>query len=127
MLPFPEYEQYDALGLAELVRTRQVTLLEVVEAAIARIEARNPQVNAVIHTMFNQARQAAQGDLPDGPVHGAPFLVKDLLAMVAGAPMASGTRLLKHWAPPIDSELVRRWKAAGLVILGKTNTPEFGL
>ncbi len=127
MLPFPEYEQYDALGLAELVRTRQVTSLEVVEAAIARIEARNPQVNAVIHTMFNQARQAAQGDLPDGSVRGAPFLVKDLLAMVAGAPMASGTRLLKHWAPPIDSELVRRWKAAGLVILGKTNTPEFGL
>lgn len=127
MLPFPEYEQYDALGLAELVRTRQVTPLEVVEAAIARIEARNPQINAVIHTMFQQARQAAQGDLPDGPLRGVPFLVKDLLAMVAGAPLASGTRLLKHWAPPIDSELVRRWKAAGLIILGKTNTPEFGL
>jgi amidase len=127
MFTFAEYEHYDALGLAELVRTKQLTPLEVVEAAIARIEARNPQINAVIHTMFNQARQAAQNDLPDGPLRGVPFLVKDLLAMVAGAPMASGTRLLKTWAPAIDSELVRRWKAAGLVILGKTNTPEFGL
>ena len=127
MLPFPEYEHYDALGLAELVRTGQITPLELVEAAIARIEARNPQINAVIHTMFNQARQAAQGNLPDGPLRGVPFLVKDLLAMVAGTPLASGTRLLKQWAPPFDSELVRRWKAAGLIILGKTNTPEFGL
>lgn len=127
MPAFPEYEHYDALGLAELVRTKQLTPLEVVEAAIARIEARNPQINAVIHTMFNQARQAAQNDLPDGPFRGVPFLVKDLLAMVAGAPMASGTRLLKTWAPAIDSELVRRWKAAGLIIVGKTNTPEFGL
>ena len=103
MLPFPEYDHLDTLGLAELVRTQQVTPLELVEAAIARIEARNPQINAVIHTMFNQARQTAQGDLPDGPLRGVPFLVKDLLAMVAGAPLASGTRLLKAWTPPILS------------------------
>lgn len=127
MPPFPEYEQYDALGLAQLVRDGEITPLELVDAAIARIEARNPQLNAVIHTMFHQARQAARGDLPDGPLRGVPFLVKDLLAMVAGAPLSSGTRLLKNWAPPIDSELVKRWNAAGLIILGKTNTPEFGL
>jgi len=127
MPPFAEYEHFDALGLAELVRTRQVAPLDLVEAAIARIEARNPQINAVIHIMFNQARQTAQGDRPDGPFCGVPFLVKDLLALVAGAPTASGTRLLKQWTPAVDSELVRRWKAAGLIIVGKTNTPEFGL
>ncbi|MCB0051751.1 MAG: hypothetical protein KDE24_19655, partial [Caldilinea sp.] len=85
----------------------------------------NPQLNAVVYPMFAQARQAAQGELPDGPLRGVPFLVKDLLAMVAGVPISFGTRLLKNWAPPVDSELVRRWKAAGLVIAGKTNTSEF--
>lgn len=126
MSTFAEYERFDALGLAELVRRREVSPLELVEAAIERIEARNPQINAVVHTMFNQARQAAQGELPDGPFRGAPFLVKDLLAMVAGAPTSYATRLLRHNTPSIDSELVRRWKAAGLVIIGKTNTSEFG-
>jgi amidase len=127
MVAFAEYQQYDALGLAELVRSGQVSPLELVEAAIARIEAVNPQINAVTYTMFNQARQAAQRDLPDGPLRGVPFLIKDLLALVAGVPTSSSTRLLKDWTPTIDSEMVRRWKAAGLVILGKTNTPEFGI
>ena len=127
MFTFAEYQQYDALGLAELVRSGQVSPLELVEAAIARIEAVNPQINAVTYAMFNQARQAAQRDLPDGPLRGVPFLVKDLLALVAGAPTSSSTRLLKDWTPTIDSEMVRRWKQAGLVILGKTNTPEFGI
>lgn len=127
MSTFAEYQQYDALGLAELVRQGQVTPLELVEAAIARIEAVNPQINAVTYTMFNQARQAAQRELPDGPLRGVPFLVKDLLALVAGAPTTASTRLLKEWSPAIDSEMVRRWKQAGLIILGKTNTPEFGI
>ena len=121
-----DYESYDAVGLAELVRRKEVSPLELVDAAIERIEARNPQLNAVVYPMFAQARQAAQGELPDGPLRGVPFLVKDLLAMVAGVPISFGTRLLKNWAPPADSELVRRWKAAGLVIAGKTNTSEFG-
>lgn len=127
MTTFAEYQQYDALGLAELVRSGQVSPLELVDAAIARIEAVNPQINAVTHAMFNQARQAAQRELPDGPLRGVPFLVKDLLALVAGVPTSSSTRLLKDWTPTFDSELVRRWKQAGLVILGKTNTPEFGI
>jgi len=126
MPTFAEYERFDALGLAELVRRREVSPTELVEAAIERIEAHNPQLNAVVYTMFDQARQAAQGDLPDGSFRGVPFLVKDLLAMVAGAPTSYATRLLRHNTPPIDSELVRRWKAAGLVITGKTNTSEFG-
>jgi amidase len=127
MIAFAEYQEYDALGLAALVGSGQVSPLELVEAAIARIEAVNPQINAVTYAMFNQARQAAQRDLPDGPLRGVPFLVKDLLALVAGAPTSSSTRLLKDWTPTIDSEMVRRWKQAGLVILGKTNTPEFGI
>lgn len=126
MSTFAEYERFDALGLAELVRRREVSPLELVKAAIERIEARNPSLNAVVHTMFSQAQQAAQGDLPDGPFRGVPFLVKDLLAMVAGTPTSYATRLLRHYTPSIDSELVRRWKAAGLVIVGKTNTSEFG-
>lgn len=125
--PLPEYTQFDALGLAELVRRKEVTPLEVVDAAIARIEAYNPSLNAVIYPLFEQARQVAQTELPDGPFRGVPFLVKDLLAMVAGAPTSSGTRLLRAWTPPIDSVLVARWKAAGLILTGKTNTPEFGL
>lgn len=126
MPTFPDYERYDALGLAELVRRKEVSPLELVDAAIERIEERNPQINAVVYPMFAQARQAAQGDLPDGPLRGVPFLVKDLLAMVAGVPTSFGTRLLKNWSPQFDSELVKRWKNAGLVIVGKTNTSEFG-
>ncbi|MCB9118982.1 MAG: amidase [Caldilineaceae bacterium] len=126
MTALHDYESYDAVGLAELVRRKEVSPLDMVDAAIERIEAHNPQLNAVVYPMFAQARQAAQGELPDGPLRGVPFLVKDLLAMVAGVPISFGTRLLKNWAPPADSELVRRWKAAGLVIAGKTNTSEFG-
>lgn len=124
---FSDYDDYDALGLAELVRSGQVTPLELVEEAIGRIEAANPAINAVIYKMYDQARAAAQSPLPDGPFSGVPFLIKDLGAMVAGVPQSSGTRLLKEWVPPVDGELVRRWKAAGLIVLGKTNTPELGI
>ena len=127
MDPLPEYESYDGLGLADLVRRREVLASEVTEAAIARIEARNPAVNAVIHTMFEQARRAASGPLPDGPFSGVPFLLKDLLAACAGEPLTSSCRLLAAYVPDHDSELVARHRRAGLVILGKTNTPELGI
>lgn len=122
-----DYDSYDALGLAELVRSGQVTPLELIEEAIRRIEAANPALNAVIYKMYNQARTAAQGKLPDGIFRGVPFLHKDLGSWVAGVPQSNGTRILKEWAPPVDGELVRRWKAAGLIITGKTNTPELGI
>ena len=126
-MAFPEYEEYDGLGLAALVRTRQVQAGELVEAAIARIEAANPALNAVVHTMYDQARADAARGLPEGPFTGVPFLLKDLHVTCAGVPTSCGTRLLRHLPMPHDSEIVRRFRTAGVVILGKTNTPEFGL
>ena len=123
----PEYESYDGLGLADLVRRRELRASDVTEAAIARIEARNPAVNAVIHTMYEPARRAASGPLPDGPFSGVPFLLKDLMVACAGEPLTSSCRLLADFVPDHDSELVARHRRAGLVILGKTNTPEFGI
>ena len=122
-----DYERYDAVSLAALVRAGEVHPSELVEAAIARIEARNPALNAVIVPLYEQARAAAAGALPDGPLRGVPMLLKDLLATVQGVPTGFGNRLLRHIAAPHDSELVRRLRAAGIVLLGKTNTPEFGL
>jgi amidase len=127
MSSFSEYDTYDGLGLAELVRKREVTPGELVEEAITRIERLNPQLNAVIHPMYEPARQAAEGDLPEGPFRGVPFLLKDLLAALAGAPMRGGSRFLQGFVPSHDSEVVKRYKAAGVIILGKTNAPEFGL
>ncbi|MEG4214987.1 amidase [Microcoleus sp. Pol14C6] len=127
MSGFPDYQQYDGLGLAELVQAKQVTPAELLEAAIARIEAYNPVINAVIYKMYEQARMLVNHDLPEGSFKGVPFLLKDLRSMYAGVPTSSGNRLLRNISANHDSELVRRFKAAGVVILGKTNTPEFGI
>ena len=127
MTGFAEYEHYDGLGLADLVRGGEVSPEELVEAAIARIEARNPPLNAVIHKIYDQARETASGNLPAGPFAGVPFLLKDALASYAGAPLEFGCRFLDGFVPDHDSELVRRHKAAGLIVVGKTNTPELGL
>jgi amidase len=125
--PFPEYDRHDGLGLAELVRQGHVTPTELVEAAIARVEAQNPRINAVVTPMFDAARAAAAGPLPQGPFTGVPILVKDLLADCAGVPTGAGNRLLRAIPAPADAEIVRRYRASGAIILGKTNTPEFGL
>jgi amidase len=122
-----EYLEHDATALAALVRAGEVTPAELVERAIAQIETHNPRVNAVIHRMFEQARAAVAQGLPDGPLRGVPFLLKDLVADHAGVPTTAGSRFFATHVPTADSELVRRYKAAGLVILGKTNTPELGL
>jgi amidase len=127
MSVFPEFHKYDGLGLAELVRTKQVSPVELVDEAISRIEAHNPKINAVIYKMYEQARKTAQGNLPDGPFKGVPFLQKDMHATVEGVPTCSGTRMLKDVAQPHDSEIVRRYRASGVIFLGKTNVPEFSL
>ncbi len=117
----------DATAQAELIRRKELTPLELVDAAIARIERLNPTLNAVITPMFELGRAAAQRALPDGPFRGVPFLLKDLLATYAGVPMALGSAFLKGFVPQQDSELVARLKRAGLIIVGKANTPEFGI
>ena len=127
MSGFKEYGQYDAIGLAELVRKGDVTASELCEAAIERIEQVNPKVNAVVTPMYDAGRGTAARPLPDGPLAGAPFLLKDLLAAFAGVPMTSGSKAYRNFVPDYDAEMVKRFKKAGLVILGKTNTPELGL
>src|SRR3954451_3784314 len=92
----------DATGQAELVRTGQASPAELVDAAIARIEKLDPELNAVIHPRFERARDEARGTMPDGPFAGVPFLVKDLYAPTAGDPMHNGTRALRDagYVPP---------------------------
>src|SRR6059036_2706297 len=124
---FPEYADHDGLGLAELVRSKEVTPAELVEAAIERIERQNPILNAVVYKAYDEARGTAGGRLPDGPFTGVPFLVKDLGCPVGGWPRTGGSRFTKAEVPAADGALTRRLREAGVVLLGKTNTPEFGI
>src|SRR5918994_6777830 len=127
MQGFAEYVDYDGLGLAELVCTRQVSVAEVLEAAIARIEHLNPTLNAVVTKVYDEARGEARALDPAAPFAGVPFLLKDLGGAQAGVPLSGGSRFFAHVPAPADSEIVKRHKRAGLMILGRTNTPEFGL
>jgi Asp-tRNA(Asn)/Glu-tRNA(Gln) amidotransferase A subunit family amidase len=128
MSGFTDYERYDALGLAELVRRRQVSPGELLDAAIARVEARNRAVNAVTMELYDYGRRAIADGLPAGPFTGVPFLMKDLTASIAGVRMTRSSRFFADApAPTADSEHVRRLKRAGLVIFGRTNTCELGL
>ena len=126
-MAFREYGQYDAVGLAELVRKRQVSPTELLDEALARTAAVNPKINAVIHLMEGRAREAIASGLPEGPLTGVPFLIKDLMTAYAGEPMRKGSRLFEDYVPAADEELTRRYRQAGLVIFGKTNTPELGV
>src|SRR5438270_12004214 len=116
----------DATAQAELVRSGDASPKELVEAAIARIEALNPQLDAVIRPRFDAARQEAAGELPDGPFRGVPFLLKDLGAHVAGEPTAHGLRALHEANRPETSYLASSFRDAGFVVLGRTNVPELG-
>lgn len=122
-----DYAEYDGLGLAALVRQRDVSPAELVEAAIARIERYDPKLNAVVHKAFDEARATAAGALPDGVFRGVPFLIKDLGVRVKGWPRTSASRFASIDADAEDSVLMTRYRAAGIVPLGKTNTPEFGI
>ena len=131
MSPVPSlgtlYSNYDGLGLAELVRKGDVTPKELVESAIERIERLNPALNAVAHKMYHAARRAAENELSDGPFKGVPILLKDLLSWYGGERVTSGSRLFRDFVAPHDSEYVRRVRETGAIVVGKTNTPEFGL
>lgn len=119
----------DATAMADLVNRAQVTPGELVAAAIARAETLNPELNAIIHPFYEQASEEADGDLPEGPFRGVPFLRKDLGIALAGEPHHMGCRVLKDadFRSPFDSALALRFRSAGLVTIGKTNTPEFGI
>lgn len=122
-----EFAGMDATAQAALVRKGDVTALDLVDAAISRIERINPKLNAVIHETFDQGRAlAVSGNIPDGPFRGVPYLIKDL-SELAGEPLTYGSRLFAKNKGKNDAGDVIRAKQAGLVIVGKTNTPEFGL
>src|SRR6266702_3323097 len=128
MAAFKDYEHYDALGLADLVKQGKVAPSELLEAAIERVESRNGTVNAVTMKLYDYGRQVISDGVPDGPFKGVPFLLKDLTASLAGVKMTRGSKFFADTPPPTaDSEHVKRLKRAGLVIFGRTNTCELGL
>ena len=113
MVGFVDYESYDAVGLADLVRRRKVTPTELLNAAIARVEARNPALNCVILPLYDYARKAIADGLPDGPLCGVPYLLKDLTASLAGVRTMRGSRFFADTPPAAaDSEHVARLKQA---------------
>lgn len=121
-----ELMRLDATAQAALVRSKQVHARELVAEAIARVERLNPQLNAVITPLFESALAAAERPLA-GPFAGVPFLLKDILAALGGVRQAAGSRFLRDFVPGHDSELTRRFKRAGLIVIGKTNCPELGI
>ncbi len=130
-----ELVENDAIGLGKMVRDGEIKPSELVEMTIERIEYINPKLNAVIHKMYDGARKKAElmdkeiasGKKPESKLYGVPFLLKDLLAEYEGAPYNEGSAALKGYIAKSDTDLVTRHKAAGLIVVGKTNTPEFGL
>lgn len=131
-MPFAEYAAYDGLGLAALVAEGAVTPTELVEEAISRIEKHNSKLNAVIYKMYDQARatatrQTAAGQRAGGVFRGIPFLLKDILGNYEGVPTTAGCRFMTGVPAARDDTLVARFKAAGLIALGKTNVPECGV
>lgn len=126
-MAFADYANYDGLGLAKLVKEKKVKPIELVDAAIERVERHNPKLNAVIWTMFDRARDMAKKKLPDGPFRGVPFLLKDSLGHLQGAPTRQGSALSPAAPQTQTSALTRRFLEAGVIPLGKTNVPEFAL
>lgn len=119
-----ELMRLSAVEQAALIRKGEVSAAEMVEAAIAAIERLNPAINAVVHPMFDHAREAVKAVDPAAPLAGVPMLLKDVLAEHAGWPITEGSRFLEGFVSERDSELVARWKRGGLVPLGRTNSPE---
>ena len=121
-----EYESHDALGLASLVQRGEIKPRELIEVAIAQCERRNPAVNAVVIPMFDEARRVSEA-APAGPFHGVPFLLKDLYALYPGVRTTNGSRLFSDFVPDHENEMVARYRRAGLVVFGKSASPEFGI
>jgi len=124
-----DLSQLDATAQAELVRKGDASPLELVDDAINNIEKVNPELNAVIHPLFDSARESARGELPDGPFRGVPILFKDLLCAVKGDPIHEGMQFLKNanYRSGHTDALAQRYIDAGFVCVGRTNTPELGI
>lgn len=127
MLSVSDWDALDAVGLGELVRKGEVSCKEVIETAIARIETLNPVINAVVVSRFDESLEEAAIASSDGLFSGVPYLLKDLHAPAKGLPLTNASRLFSTYRPNFDSSLVQRLRDAGFILLGRTNTPEFGL
>ncbi|PZR15033.1 MAG: amidase [Archangium gephyra] len=121
------FDSHDALGLAELVKTKQVSATELLDEAIRRTAEVNPQLNAVVLELHDRARALIANGLPDGPFHGVPFLLKDLALPWAGSPLKNATRLYETYVPDKTGTLLERHLAAGLVPFARTNSSELGI
>ena len=117
----------DAVALAADIRSGVTDPSEVLEQAISRIEAHNPQLNAMVATRFDEARAEVAAGLPEGPMRGVPIVIKALGTDVAGLPTADGSRLFADTVATVDSTIVQRYKAAGMMVLGISNVPEMGM
>lgn len=126
-MKFEEYVRHDALGLAALVAQGQVSAGELLDTAIARADVVDPRLRAIVRRLDHRARADIAAGVGTGTFAGVPFLIKDLMADYGGEPISSGCRFLADYRPTEDSALVARYRRAGLVVFGKTNTPEFGL
>lgn len=122
-----DYVKHDALGLAELVRKKEVSAPELLDAAVARLDAVNPKINAQAHRFVEIAEKQIAAGVGEGPFAGVPFMTKDLGVMVAGAPYGAGSRAWNGHIAKVDSVFTDRARAAGLVIFGSTTSPELGL
>jgi amidase len=127
MSTFPEYETFDAIGLGQLIAAVELSAAEVLQAAIERIEHLNPTINAVCHSWYDEARAVANAALPKGPFSGVPFALKDLHVLYKGQPISNGCRYWDGFVADHDATLTERYRQAGLVILGRTNSTELGL
>lgn len=126
-LPFPEYDLLDGLALGAMVRNGDVSPHEVTEAALARIAARNPALNAIVRVREQEAHASLAGIPLNMPFSGVPMVIKDLIATIAGEPTSNGNACLRTIPMDHDSELVARYRRAGAVFVGRSNTPEFGI
>lgn len=126
-MDFSDYARHDATGLAALVGSGETTPGDLLDTALARAAAVNPQINALVHRFEGRAREWIAAGLPEGPFRGVPFLLKDLTAALAGEPMSGGSRFDADYRPAYDHAMVSRLRAAGLVPFAKTNCPEWGL
>jgi hypothetical protein len=124
---FEEYRHYAAVALAGLVGKGEVSAGELLDVAIARAEAVNPKINAIVHKQYEQARATIGKGLLNGPLAGVPYLIKDLAIFEAGEPARLGSSLYADFIADHDSSYTGRCKRAGLVIMGRSSTPEFGI